>query len=180
MNQISLMHAACREGPDCSLQSSKYYWLKYNRLEVTYFQDTSCLTPSQNYDPLMFYQDSKCHFIYLPVTPPCRDNCPSHDFLTHQKGSLSSSSWVDHILYSILITEKVRNTSFSQPPHLLTNFLFRLLMSNSLLIKICSFKPKMSSDTLSFYVLFSGRIVISYYFIFIFMLVSVLSPTTLS
>ena len=68
MNQISLMHAACREGPDCSLQSSKCYWLKYNRVEVTYFHGTSYLTPSQN------------------DNPSCRDNCLLYDFLTLQMG----------------------------------------------------------------------------------------------
>ena len=39
MNQISLIYAAWKEGPECSLQPSKYYCLKHNRVGVTYRYD---------------------------------------------------------------------------------------------------------------------------------------------
>ena len=37
---------------------------------------------SQGSDPLIFYQDSKCHHIYLPVNTSGKKNCPLCDFLT--------------------------------------------------------------------------------------------------
>ena len=148
MNQISLTHSVWREGPECSLRSPLQSWPP----DVLLGQEMSSYLPSCN--------------------PSCRDKCSSssYDFLTHQKGGLFSSSHILIIFFTVhwLLNGKVCITNFGQMPQLLTNFVFILLMSNPLLIKICLFKPKMSSDALSFYVFFSG-VIICYFFVFIFM-----------